>query len=83
MFARINELYSTVEQENDLHLEPVVWRQFQVRTLEKILEKEFDPERRPHDWACPDTEVDREDFIDLAKVSKQIPGKTPSQVKKW
>lgn len=51
----------------------------QVRTLEKVLEQEFDLSRRPHDW-YPQMDVDREDFIDLARVSKQIPGKSPSQV---
>ena len=53
-----------------------------MRILEKALEKDFDPNRHPLGWASQDTEVDREDFIDLAKVKKQVPGKTPSQVYK-
>lgn len=52
-----------------------------MRTLEKVLEKEFNPNRRLHGWARPGMEMDREDFIDLATVSKQVPGKTPEQVK--
>lgn len=51
-----------------------------MRTLEKALEDEFDPKRRLHGWARPGMAMDREDFIDLAKVSKQVPGKTPAQV---
>lgn len=53
----------------------------QVRKLEKALEDEFDPERRVHGWARPGTKMDREDFIDLAKVSKSVPGKDPQQVR--
>ena len=53
----------------------------QVRTLEKALVKEYDPNRRLHGWARPGMEMDREDFIDLAKVSEEVPGKTPSQVR--
>ena len=52
----------------------------QVRTLEKALHDEFDPKRRLHGWARPGMTMDREDFIDLAKVSKRVPGKTPAQV---
>lgn len=51
-----------------------------VRTLEKAVEKEYDPSRRLHGWARPGMELDREDFIDLAAVSKEVPGKTPAQV---
>ena len=52
----------------------------QVRTLEKALAKDYDPSRRLHGWARPGMDMDREDFIDLAKVSEQVPGKTPAQV---
>lgn len=51
-----------------------------VRTLEQALDKEFDRDRRLHGWAREGMEMDRDDFIDLALVSKLIPGKTPSQV---
>lgn len=51
-----------------------------MRTLEKALEDEFDPKRRLHGWARPGMAMDREDFIDLAKVSKKVVGKTPAQV---
>lgn len=54
---------------------------FQVRTLEKALEKEFDPDRHAEGWTNLDLIEDREDFIDLAKVIKQVPGKSPTQVK--
>ncbi|CAM9136456.1 unnamed protein product, partial [Laminaria digitata] len=56
------------------------WTIKQVRTLEEALVKEYDPGRRLHGWARPGMEMDREDFIDLAKVSKDVPGKTPAQV---
>lgn len=51
-----------------------------VRTLEKALVEAYDPNRRLHGWARPGMEMDREDFIDLAKVSEEVPGKTPAQV---
>lgn len=51
-----------------------------MRTLEKVLQREFDPNRRLHGYARPGMDMDREDFIDLASVSKQVPGKTPAQV---
>lgn len=51
-----------------------------MRILEKVLEREFDPNRRLHGYARPGMDMDREDFIDLASVSKQVPGKTPAQV---
>ena len=53
---------------------------FQVRTLEGALHDEFDPKRRLHGWARSGMTMDGEDFIDLAKVSKRVPGKTPAQV---
>ncbi|CAM9988984.1 unnamed protein product [Ascophyllum nodosum] len=56
------------------------WTLNQVRTLEKALHDEFDPKRRLHGWARPGISMDREDFIDLTKVSKRVPGKTPAQV---
>eukprot|EP00903_Cladosiphon_okamuranus_P006465 g6325.t1 len=56
------------------------WTLQQVRTLEQALEKEFDRDRRLHGWAREGMEMDRDDFIDLAVVSKQVPGKTPAQV---
>ena len=52
----------------------------QVRTLESALHDEFDPKRRLHGWARSGMAMDGEDFIDLAKVSKRVPGKTPAQV---
>lgn len=52
----------------------------QVRMLEKSLDDEFDPERRVHGGARPGMNMDREDFIDLAAVSKSVLGKTPQQV---
>ena len=52
----------------------------QVRALEKALANDYDPNRRLHGWARPGMEMDREDFIDLATVSEQVPGKTPAQV---
>lgn len=58
----------------------VVGNDHQVRLLENSLEKEFDPNRRLHGWARPGMEMDREDFIDLATVSKQVPGKSAAQV---
>lgn len=48
--------------------------------LERALEKEFDPNRHPHTWARPGVDMDREDYIDLAKVSKQVLGKNPQEV---
>lgn len=51
-----------------------------VRTLEQSLDKEFDRDRRLHGWAREGMDMEREDFIDLAYVSKQVPGKTPEQV---
>eukprot|EP00752_Nemacystus_decipiens_P008516 g7605.t1 len=56
------------------------WTLQQVRTLEQSLEKEFDRDRRLHGWAREGMDMDRDDFIDLALVSKQVPGKTPAQV---
>ena len=52
-----------------------------VRTLEQSLEKEFDRDRRLHGWAREGMDMDRDDFIDLALVSKQVPGKTPAQAR--
>lgn len=52
----------------------------QVRTLEAALDRGFDLNRRLHGWARPGIAMDRDDFIDLAEVSKEIPGKTPAQV---
>ena len=46
------------------------------------LHDEFDPNRRLHGWARSGMTMDGEDFIDLAKVSKRVPGKTPAQVSK-
>eukprot|EP00904_Undaria_pinnatifida_P000346 jgi/Undpi1/10311/HiC_scaffold_28.g12762.m1 len=56
------------------------WTLEQVRTLEKALADDYDPNRRLHGWARPGMDMDREDFIDLADVSEQVPGKTPAQV---
>lgn len=53
----------------------------QVRILEMVLRKEFNPDMRPHGRAEPELDVNCEDFIDLAAVSRQVPGKTPSEVK--
>ena len=47
--------------------------------MEQALEKEFDRDRRLHGWAREGMDMDRDDFIDLALVSKQVPGKTPAQ----
>lgn len=60
----------------------ILWGYFprQVRTLEKVLETEFDPTRRLHGYAREGIDMEREDFIDLAAVSKQVPGKTPAEV---
>lgn len=52
----------------------------QVRTLEHALQEDFDPDRRLHGWAREGMSMDRDDFIDLAHVSKQVPGKTSAQV---
>lgn len=52
----------------------------QVRTLEKALVNAYDPRRGLHARARPEIKLDREDFIDLATVSKEVPGKTPAQV---
>lgn len=52
----------------------------QVRTLEQALQKDFDPDRRLHGWAREGMSMDRDDFIDLAHVSKEVPGKTSAQV---
>ena len=46
------------------------------------LHDEFDPNRRLHGWARSGMTMDGEDFIDLAKVSKRVAGKTPAQVSK-
>lgn len=56
---------------------------WKVRALEQALEKGFDLDRRMHGWAREGMDMDREDFIDLADVSRQIPGKTPTQVTVW
>ncbi|CAM9323331.1 unnamed protein product [Ectocarpus fasciculatus] len=56
------------------------WTLEQVRTLEQALAKDFDRDRRLHGWAREGMDMDREDFIDLAEVSKQVPGKKPTQV---
>lgn len=53
----------------------------QVRTLEKALEDGFDVDRRLHGWAREGMEMEREEFIDLAFVSRQVPGKSPAQVR--
>lgn len=51
-----------------------------MRTLEQAIEREFDRDRREHGWAREGKDMGRDDFIDLAFVSKQVPGKTPTQV---
>ncbi|CAM9743160.1 unnamed protein product [Ectocarpus sp. 6 AP-2014] len=56
------------------------WKLSQVRTLEQALEEHFDPNPRSHGWAREGMDLEREDFIDLANVRKQVPGKTPTQV---
>ncbi|CAM9310636.1 unnamed protein product [Ectocarpus sp. 8 AP-2014] len=56
------------------------WSLDQVRTLEASLDKDFDVNGRSQGWARPGIDMDREDFIDIAKVSKEVPGKTPAQV---
>ncbi|CAB1105361.1 unnamed protein product [Ectocarpus sp. CCAP 1310/34] len=56
------------------------WSLDQVRTLEAALDKDFDVNGRSQGWARPGIDMDREDFIDIAKVSKEVPGKTPAQV---
>ncbi|CAM9742455.1 unnamed protein product [Ectocarpus sp. 4 AP-2014] len=56
------------------------WTLQQVRTLEQALAKDFNRDRRLHGWAREGMEMDREDFIDLADVSKEVPGKSPMQV---
>ncbi|CAM9512220.1 unnamed protein product [Scytosiphon promiscuus] len=66
------------EEASPESIEP--WTLHQVRTLEQALEKGFDLDRRMHGWAREGMDMDREDFIDLADVSRQIPGKTPTQV---
>lgn len=50
-----------------------------IRTLEKALELGFDEDRIPS--GLNEVGIDRGDFIDLAFVSKQVPGKSPTQVK--
>ncbi|CAM9757483.1 unnamed protein product [Ectocarpus sp. 12 AP-2014] len=56
------------------------WKLSQVRTLEQALEEHFDPNPRSHGWAREGMDLEREDFIDLANVSKKVPGKNPTQV---
>ncbi|CAM9209280.1 unnamed protein product [Scytosiphon promiscuus] len=56
------------------------WTLSQVRSLEQALGNDFDPERRLHGWAREGMSMDRDDFIDLAHIGKQVPGKTSSQV---
>ncbi|CAB1100122.1 unnamed protein product [Ectocarpus sp. CCAP 1310/34] len=56
------------------------WKLSQVRNLKQALEEHFDPNPRSHGWAREGMDLEREDFIDLANVSKQVPGKTPTQV---
>ncbi|CBN75502.1 expressed unknown protein [Ectocarpus siliculosus] len=56
------------------------WTLSQVRTLEQVLEKEFKWDRRLHGWAREGMDLEREDFIDLANVCKQVRGKTRAQV---
>ncbi|CAM9491922.1 unnamed protein product [Ectocarpus sp. 6 AP-2014] len=56
------------------------WSLDQVRTLEAALDKDFDINGRSQGWARPGIDMDREDCIDIAKVSKEVPGKTPAQV---
>ncbi|CBJ28284.1 expressed unknown protein [Ectocarpus siliculosus] len=56
------------------------WSLDQVRTLEAALDKDFDVNGRSQGWARPGIDMDREDCIDIAKVSKEVPGKTPAQV---
>ncbi|CAM9504228.1 unnamed protein product [Ectocarpus sp. 12 AP-2014] len=56
------------------------WSLDQVRTLEAALDKDFDVNGRSQGWARPGIDMDREDFIDIAKVSKEVPGKKPAQV---
>lgn len=51
-----------------------------VRTLEQALEKELNMDRRLHGWSRDGVGMDRDDFVDLAYVSKQVPGKTPTEV---
>lgn len=52
----------------------------QVRILEAALRKKFDLDRRLRVWSRPGVKIDREDSIDLAKVSKEVPGKSPTEV---
>ncbi|CBJ28283.1 expressed unknown protein [Ectocarpus siliculosus] len=56
------------------------WTLQQVRTLEQALAKDYNRDRRLHGWAREGMDMDREDFIDLADVSKQVSGKSPTQV---
>lgn len=51
-----------------------------MRTLEQAIETAFDKDRRLHGWAREGKDMGRDDFIDLAHVSKQVPGKTPNEV---
>lgn len=53
----------------------------QVRTLEKALHDEHDKLSVVYTWARPGIKLTKEDYIDLAKVSKMVPGKTPQQVR--
>lgn len=49
--------------------------------LEVALKQEFDPDRVSRAWVRLPTNMDREDFVDLNKVSKQVLGKTPAEVR--
>lgn len=48
--------------------------------LEQAIERDLKRDRRMHGWAREGKDMGRDDFIDLALVSKQVPGKTPTQV---
>ncbi len=52
----------------------------QVRILEAALRKKFDLDRRLRVWARPGVSIDPDDSIDLAKVSKEVPGKSSAEV---
>ncbi|CAM9221799.1 unnamed protein product [Ectocarpus fasciculatus] len=58
----------------------VPWTLSQVRILEQVLETEFKGDKRLHGWAREGMDLEKEDFIDLANVCKQVRGKTPAQV---
>lgn len=65
---------------------PVVWDPFlQVKTLKDVVDESLPKStnrnnRSLRHMAPPGVKLDREDVIDLAAMSKSVPGKSPVQV---